>query len=47
MKLTKEDKIKIINLYFKQGYGFNRIGKLYNVSHSTIESIIYRYKKSY
>ena len=44
MKLTLEDKIKIIELR-EQGIGYGTIAKRFNVRDTTIEGIWYRYEK--
>ena len=44
MKLTLEDKIKIIELR-KQGIGYGTIAKRFKVRDTTIEGIWYRYEK--
>ena len=43
MKLTLEDKIKIIELRV-QGLGYGTIAKKYNVRHSTIQTIYHSYE---
>ena len=44
MKLTLEDKIKIIELR-EQGIGYGTIAKRFKVLDTTIEGIWYRYEK--
>lgn len=43
MKITLEDKLKIIKLY-EQGYGYPSISKKFNISASTVSRIIHKHK---